>query len=159
MKFSWPWQAPSPAQSKVESASGVQLASIALEQIEQRIGSFILGEANPQRDFPNAILKAREYNRNNGFVPAILRLRKAFYNHGLKFRPASGGKPSQAFKDWNAINQRNLNNYVGEVWEDWDHFDNSVSYWMPNSDVGRPIVLNLEACQYKDTFGKEVLKY
>jgi hypothetical protein len=143
---------------KAASRENRQLCHISIDENNDTLASMALGESNPQRDFPAAIKKARIYQRQ-WFISAILKLRLAYFNYGFRLEPIDKKADKEDFKAWWEEQREAATQYAREVWMEWLPLDNAVSFWQPDSGLGRPILLHLDQCRYTDFFGTQQLFY
>jgi len=122
------------------------------------LGKFALGK-HTSGDFRRSLELARKFYQESWFVGPIMDMRIAFFNYGFKVQAAKK-KDTKAINEWLENGDEIMNgitDYVRDAWMEWMLFDNGVSFWL--KDGSRPIMLNLDQCNYKDAFGREILKY
>lgn len=106
----------------------------------------------------NAFQKARRWSRH-WFVASILQLRQAFFNYGFTLT-AADKKDRDKLKAWKTDAKSEkmrewIADYTDDLWSEWLLLENVISFWRNASE--RPVLLNLEDCEYSDAFGSELL--
>lgn len=104
-------------------------------------------------------LEAASKAAYNRYVRTVIKLKCAFATYGCSIMaPAGASKATQKrIERWAHDRRAYLLECMETAWRDRYVYDNVVAFWVDGG--AEPMLLPPERCEYRDPFGKEMLKY